>query len=252
MIDDTTQQIINEQASYVQEDSGAGETEQIKQPTAQSQDANTSQISEKEKNLRYLRERAEAAERRSQELERMIQQNNQPKQVVAEEEDELDVSDDMYIEGKQFKKYVKTLQKELKATKKQVEESYQANQVINAEVRLKSQYNDFDSIVTKENLDRLASNKPSLYRSIMASTDIYDRGATAYEMIKATGVAIDPYEQENRRLVENQSKPRAAANIAPQGSENPLTRVGDYDRRILTEDRKEQLRKQVELAKSYR
>lgn len=251
MIDDTTQQIINEQASFVQEDSETAHNNNlVNQPTAQSQDALKAQPSEKEKNLRYLRERAEAAERRSQELERMIQQNNQPKQV--DEEEELDVSDDMYIEGKQFKKYVKTLQKELKATKKQVEESYQANQIINAEVRLKSQYNDFDAIVTKENLDRLAVNKPALYRSIMASNDVYDRGSTAYEMIKATGVAIDPYEQENRRLVENQSKPRAAANIAPQGSENPLTRVGDYDRRILTEDRKEQLRKQVELAKSYR
>lgn len=241
-------QIVQDQASYSQEQTVSEPTQEQVVPKEATRET------EKEHNLRYLRERAEAAERRAQELERAIQLNMTQQQgnKIEIEEDDIDVSDDMYIEGKQFKKYVKNMQKELKSTRKQLEEFNQKSSLANAEVRLKSQFTDFDSVVTKENLEKLSLSKPSLYRSIMASQDIYDRGYTAYEMIKASGVLVDPYEEQNRRIEENKGKPRASANLAPQTAETPLTRVGDYDRRILTNERKDQLLRQVELAKQYR
>jgi hypothetical protein len=71
-------------------------------------------------------------------------------------------------------------------------------------------------------------------------------------MIRASGLVDDNYNSQDRRIEENRSKPRAAANVAPQGSETPLARAGDYDRRVLTEARKTEILKRVEEAKRNR
>ena len=230
--------------------------EQEQNNTQQTSEKPQQQESQKENNMRILRERAEAAERRSLELERMVQMNMSQQQgqkiQIDDSDDDFDLSDDTYIEGKHLKKYVKNLKQELRNTKKQFEEYNQQNAVSNAEMRLKSQFKDFDSVVTKENLDKLASQKPSLYRSILSNPDLYDKGYTAYEFIKNSDILSGQYQEIDRKVEENRSKPRSAANVAPQSGDTPLARVGDYDRRILTEERKDQLRRQVEEAKRYK
>jgi hypothetical protein len=215
---------------------------------------NTAQESQKEANMRILRERAESAERRSLELERMMQMNMSQQQQttkmqIADEEDDFDMSDDTYVEGKHLKKYVKSLKQELRNTKKQFEEYNQQNALTQAEMRLKNQFNDFDIIVTQENLKKLESQKPSLYRTILSNPDVYDKGYAAYELIKHSGILDNQYQELDKRVEENKSKPRSAANAAPQSGDTPLTRIGDYDRRVLSEDRKDQLRRQVAEAK---
>lgn len=213
------------------------------------------QESPKEANIRILRERAESAERRAHELERMMQMNmsqQQNNKMQIDEDDDFDLSDDTYIEGKHLKKYVKGLKQELRNTKKQFEEYNQQNAVTQAEIRLKNQFSDFESVVNKENLERLNAQKPSLYRTILANQDIYDKGYVAYELIKNSGIMSDQYQELDKKVEENRSKPRSAANAAPQSGDTPLTRVGDYDRRILSEERKDQLRRQVEQAKMYK
>jgi hypothetical protein len=206
--------------------------------------------SEKEANLRILRERAEAAERRAWELEQRMNQN-QPAQQNKEDEDddEWDLSDDSFVEGKDLKKYVKKLKKTVKDTHKSLEEFRQRSALEQAELRLKSQFPDFESVVTEENIRKLQQADPVEYRSIMNSGDIYDRGYLAYKRLRDIGVSHHAYEETDERLSSNKNKPRSASNASPQASETPLTRVGDYDRRVLTEERKAQLRRQVEEAK---
>lgn len=214
------------------------------------------QESPKETSMRILRERAESAERRTQELERMVQMNmsqqsnnNHKMNIVDNDDEDFDLSDDTYIEGKHLKKYVKNLKQELRNTKKQFEEYNQQNAAQQAEMRLKHQFSDFDHVVSRENLERLQSQKPVLYRTILANSDIYDKGYAAYELIKNSGILSNQYHDIDRRVEENRSRPRSAANASPQSGDTPLARVGDYDRRTLTEERKDQLRKQVEEAK---
>lgn len=212
---------------------------------------------QKEANISTLRQRAESAERRMQELERLVQMNmsqNQQttKMQLVDDEDDIDVSDDTYIEGKHLKKYFKAIRKELKETKKQLEDNNRENAIASAEIRLKSQYPDFDSVVSTESLKKLQEQKPALFRTIYANTDIGDRGIAAYEFIKSSGIAADEYQSLDKKVEENRTKPRSAANVSPQTSDTPLARVGDYDRRILSEERKDQLRRQVEYAKSLK
>ncbi len=225
------------------------EQEQVtEQPQQTEQDAD---FLSKQASIRVLRERADAAERRNRELESMIQQNmNQQKanKMQIDDSDDFDMSDDTYVEGKHLKKYVKTLKQELKNQRQQFEEFNQKNSVAQAEMRLKSQFNDFDSVVSRENLEKLSMKKPELYRSIISNPDLYDKGHAAYEMIKNSGILTNQYEDIDRRVEENKLKPRSASNAAPQSGDTPLSRAGDYDRRILTEERKAFLRKQSEEA----
>jgi hypothetical protein len=215
------------------------------------------QESEKERNLRILGKRAEDAERRAADLERMLNmkmaENQTPnKPVMVEEDDDFDVPDDNFIEGRQVKKVIRKLKNEVREAKQQFREFQQQSSVSNAEVRLKSEFTDFNSVVSKENLERLASVKPSLYRSIMANQDIYDRGYAAYEMIKNGGIAMETYPDADRRIEENRAKPRSAATAPSQSSDSPLARVGDYDRRTLSEAQKDENMRRVYEAKKFR
>jgi len=216
----------------------AEETQQIEQAQQEPQVAQQpveeqrpQRNADKEYNFRLMRERAEAAERRAAELERM----HAPKQ----EQDRFEIEDDGLVEGKHLRKYdtrTKRIEEELAETKRQL-----ANfTTVSAEMQLRAKYNDFDSIVTDENVERLSREKPALYRSILSNPDLKDKGETAYEAIRAF---LQPrkYEEVDKKIAENKSKPRSSATVNPQSSDSPLARAGDYDRRSLSEARKAEL-----------
>lgn len=198
--------------------------------------------SDKEYNMRQLRERAERAER---ELEYERRAKQQPQQPL--EEDDLDVDADALLEGKHLKKYHKQSRGDLKKTQAQID---QINNAL-SELRLRTAHPDIDTIVTDENLDKLKRSKPHIYRSIIANPDFVDRGQVAYEAI-TTWIKPEKHAEPDRRLEENKSKPRSVGSVGPQASESPLTRVGDYDRRILSNADKDRIMREVQLAKSYR
>ncbi len=219
--------------------------------------------STKDYNLRVLAERAEQAERKAAEYQRYIEslqkQSQQQNHALAQEaysdndlDFDADISDDDYLDGKQLKKVTKTLKQELRQMKQQLQQVNQVNQASAAEMRLRSQYADFDAVVTKENLKTFAKIYPEEYQSIKSNPDLYGMGKTAYTLLKRLGIADSEMEMQEQRLAENKSKPRAAASVGPQISDSPMARLGEYDRRVLTEERKAQLRKQVEEAKRYR
>jgi hypothetical protein len=207
--------------------------------------------SDKESNIRTLRERAEAAERRARELEYTMQQNmTQQKTTKMElvDDDDFHIDDDSLVEGKHFKKLYKKQSQELKEIKKLLEENTSKSTASNAEWRLKTQYTDFDSVVNEENIRKLASLKPALYRSMLSNPDLYDKGESAYDMIKSL-VLTDKYSAQDKRIEENKSRPRSAASAGGQSGETPLAHIAEYDRRTLTEERKAQIRRMVQEAK---
>jgi hypothetical protein len=196
--------------------------------------------SNKEYNMRVMRERAMKAEQRAQELERALQTK------LATKEEEPD--DDSLVEKRHLRKYDSEIGKvtaELESTKKKLEQFTNSS----IEMHLRSKFNDFDTIVTDENMERLAREKPAMYRSILSNPDLKDKGETAYEAI-VTYLQPGKFSEQEKKLAENKAKPKNAATVAPQASDSPLARAGDYDRRILTEERKAELRKEMEDAKS--
>lgn len=222
----------------------------------ENQQDTTTQESKKDINTRNLRERAESAERRTRELEYMIQQNMSQQQgnkiKLVEEEDDFDVSDDTYIEGKHLKKHIKKLKQKNDILEKKFVEFAQKNEATQAEIQLKNRFNDFDSVVNTENLKKLQYQKPELYNIIVAAPHLYDKGHAAYEMIKNSGILNHDYEDVDRRIEQNKSKPRSASNAAPQQGDTPLAHVGDFDRRVLSPERKQEiLKRSLEFSGKY-
>ena len=239
---------MNEALNEVLEQNAPVENEvaaKVAANVALTEEQKPAQESNKEYNLRILRERAEKAEQRAAELERMAQQQQPQQYQQAPQEDEPFVFDDeSLLEGKHLKKYDKNVDTKIKRLEQQIAQYA----LLNTEQRLKNQFNDFDDVVSQENLKNFATIYPDEYRSMMSNPDLYGKGKTAYTMIKNLGLA-ERYEMQEQKLAANKSKPRSAATSTSQVAETPLARVGDYDRRVLTEERKMQLLQQVENAK---
>ena len=56
----------------------------------------------------------------------------------------------------------------------------------------------------------------------------------------------------DKKIEANKMKPKSSSTAGTQTPESPLSRIGDYDRRVLTEEQKEFYRKQVADAKKFR
>jgi hypothetical protein len=213
----------------------------------------------REYNMRVLRERAEKAERALAERERLEAQRVQqpqhqstPQSVPVVEED-FSVNDDDIIEGRHIKKYSQTVTREIKALREELKRQQQYQQQQQAMSKIQTAMPDFQNIVTEDSVKNLAAIYPDEYQAIGHVPDDYSRAKLAYTLIKNYGLSEVHAPEQTARIEENRSKPRTAS-AAPQSqqSTSPLSSLGDYDRRTLSEDRKAQLRKMVSDAKRYR
>jgi hypothetical protein len=198
--------------------------------------------SDREYNMRVMREKMEALERRAMEAERIAQERSMPKQQEAE--------DDALVEQRHLKKVnadVDKMREELANTRKQLEQTNNSS----VEYQLRAKFSDFERVVTDDNMEKLRQEKPALYRSILYNPDLRDKGETAYDAIQ-TFLKPAKFAEADKRLAENAAKPRNASTVNPQASDSPLSRVEDYDRRSLTKaQRDENYREMMEAKKLY-
>lgn len=215
------------------------------------------EIDEQTRNFRAIRDAADRATReRDEALQRLQQyerqsQNNAPQYATDEPEinlDELNIKDDELAEGKHLQK-LKTTIKKLEAKQKQLEQQSYTN---SAEVRLRAQYNDFDKVMTLENIRLFSAAYPELAKSINASNDLYDKAVSAYTLIKRFGIHDEqPYIGDKNRALENIAKPRPTASVSPQKGDSPLEHANVFANG-LTKELKEKLRKEMaEASKRY-
>jgi len=198
-------------------------------------------------NFRAMKEKALAAEKRAQELEAALLASQSQKQTVAQEEEEEEISEvavdaDALVEGKHLSKvnkHIKKLQDQLK--------QYQQQTTLNAtEVRLKSQYPDFDKIVSRDNLESLRMAYPEIAQSLNANPDLYGKAVSAYTMIKKLGIGEeDPYVEEKAIIQRNAAKPKPLASISPQQGDSPLSKANAFANGKLTDELKSQMLKEM-------
>lgn len=121
------------------------------------------------------------------------------------------------------------------------------------ELRIKSKYADFDEIVNKSALEKLAQEDPELAYAIDAAPDMYTKAVAAYKMLKVK--APQPVQEESdiseddRLFYENRNKPRSTNSISPHRGDRPLSQANAFQNG-LTKELKEQLRKEMEEARS--
>ncbi len=229
------------QPSYAKASDGRPEPEQPKPDYVENA---------KERNMRALREKAERYEQELHEATRRLKEYESKKTVIPEESSEedlnLDLRPDELAEGKHLSKVdrkIKRLEEKLSA--------YQAqNAQMTVETRLKSEYPDFDSVVTSNNIKELTSAHPELALALQSTNDLYAKAVTAYTMIRKLGISIDDNTLKERAIVhKNAAKPRPLTSIAPQQADSPLSQANAFADE-LTEDRKKALwQEMVELTK---
>jgi hypothetical protein len=168
------------------------------------------EISDKEKNFLRLRETKEQLERENRELREAFQNKNQQQQQK-QQEDDFGVEDDDLVEGK----VVKKLYQEIRNLKN----SYEQDKIATVPERLKNKFNDFDQVVTQENVEKLKLSEPELYASITSGSDLYAKGVSAYKTLKAMGIVKDdPYLAKKEQVQRNNERPLSAQAIKGQGA----------------------------------
>ena len=213
----------------------------------------------REMNMKTLRERAEAAERKVKDFERQMQERqgySQPtesnKQLDKSADEEITIGDEELIEGKHLKKYISNVTKKYD---RQLQEMKSQSAIDNAERALRAKYSDFDSVITEDNVNNFKALYPEEFSSVMSNTDPYARIKTAYTNIVNFGIAErtegSPQTRDAvRRLEDNRTRPRAAAaSPTTSGSDSPLARVGEFERRVLSDEMKELVRQRLAVSK---
>lgn len=212
------------------------------------QDATAQEPTKQELNFRELREQAKQAKRERDELkqylERLKQQQDpgeyRAQQKQPEPEEDFGLREDDFIEGRHFKKFLKR-QKELEQKVKQYESQSQS---LSVEMQLKSKYRDFDDVVNQKTVDKLRDEYPEVFTTIQTSSDLYNKGAAAYSIIKKLGLSDtkkQEYKQEQQVIQQNNSKPRNP-NANQSAPESPLNSANLFANG-LTKELKEKLRR---------
>jgi len=194
-----------------------------------------------ERNFRNLREQKERAERERDEAiqyARSLQQQK-PAQPEPEEEPDFNIPDDDYIEAKHVKKVMAKLRDVEKRLAKQQPQS--TENVV--DVKLKSQFPDFEKVTTQDNLQRLAREYPEIASTIHNSNgDLYSKAVTAYTMIKKFDIyKEDLYEADREVVQRNAVKPKPSVSIAAQQGASPLTKANEFGSGPLTPELKKKI-----------
>ncbi len=197
----------------------------------------------KDENFNRLRETKEQLERENREL-RNYYDSHAKKQDPPKEEESLGVEDDDLVEGK----VVKRLYNELKELKK-FQQNYEHEKAASIPDRLRSKFDDFEQVVTQENVEKLKKSEPELYASITAGGDLYTKGVSAYKTLIAMGIVKkDTFKSQKEDVQNNHKKPLSTQAIRGQGA---LSEANMFSKG-LTPELKKQLQKEMEQAAKAR
>jgi hypothetical protein len=198
-------------------------------------------MSNKDYNMIMLREEREQYQRERDELARRLAEYEKAQQPQ-EEESLPEVGDGELVEGKHLSK----MGKELKKIKQELAQYQQTAQVNAIEQQVRSSYPDFDKVVTPEAIEELKKRYPSVAATIYQSNDLYNKAASAYDLIKSLGIHKDPvkFEVDKAKIEQNLQKPRVAATLKPQTGTNPLDYANAFANG-LTDDLKDKLNREM-------
>jgi len=233
-------QILEETTQHVGQEVPVTEDQQAEQQQDVTAEQHVEQQEAKEqsyqeKNFAELRQAKDNAERERDAYFKKLQEIDQ-RQAAAKEAapPKPELGDDDLAEGR----HIKELKKEIKEYKQQMNRT-------TVETRIKSNFPDFDSVVTTNTVEKLNMAYPELAATLKASGDLYNTAASAYTMIKKLGLYDGRDHESNRETVhKNSTKPRPLSSVSPQQGESPLSHANAFAHG-LTPELKKKLAKEV-------
>lgn len=211
-------------------ESAHDQTEVQEQP----QRVETKQESPQDRNWREASRALKELRAQNEELRQQLEQLHTRTQQSPEEES----APDDWVTNKRLEKRFRDMEEKIKAR--------EAELVMD---RLKARYNDFDDVVTPENIEYLRENDPELAMSLQAlKDDPFQQGIAAYKMLKKT----EYYQnrdamKEKKRIDENMNKP--VSQNAIRKTTSPLNEANRFDRGLTPELRRQLYQEMVDAAK---
>ena len=199
------------------------------------------------KTLREARERAEhERDALKSQLDRM-QQSETSTHSASQPQDYTIAPDDL-VEGKHLSKY----DRDIKNLKDQLDNYRQQSIEAAVEARVQGQFPDFNSVVSKENIEMLKTAYPEVANTLNSSTDLYSKAVSAYTMIKQLGILTDPAVARQHSLAQrNAAKPRSTASVNAQpGGDGPLSRANAFAEGLTKENKAALYREMLEAKKN--
>lgn len=198
------------------------------------------------RNLRAAREQIEKERDVLQARLSKIEAAQQP--VQPQPPEDFSIAPDDLVEGKhlaQYDRHIKKLQQDLESYKQQTTAA-------TVETRLQAQFPDFDSVVSKENIEMLRSAYPEIASTLNSSTDLYSKAVSAYTMIKKLGILPDASLDKQKALVQaNAAKPRPIASVGAQaGAEGPLSHANAFAEGLTKKVKADLYREMMEAKKN--
>lgn len=209
---------------------------------------------EQKNNFEELRKQKARVERERDEA--MLQLRNfeaQKAQAVAqkqeEQRDSQGLAENDIVEGK----HLKQVNSEMRQLREDLKKYQQQSTEMTTEARLKAQYPDFDTVVSKDNVEALRNAYPEIAQTLNSSSDLYNKAASAYTLIKKFGIGQpDPFAADRAKAQENAAKPRPSASLSPQAGDSPMSNANAFASDTLSADTKKQLYKEMLEAMKYR
>lgn len=191
----------------------------------------------KDRNWRELRAQTERAKQIEREAQEIARERDFYREQAMRNQKTQEVDEDYRTETeKKLSKEMEELRALVARQSQETENAKRQSATARAEQRLAQDYPDIREIVTDENIQRLETEFPELYNSVIASSNIYSVGAAAYEMIIAKGIAqrvqksnMNSYENVQKSNTNpNRNRPKSASTVSPQAGETPIQRAGNF------------------------
>jgi hypothetical protein len=204
-----------------EEEAKSVNNQEVAAPEANSESqAQKQDESSKEMNFARLREKAEASDRKSQELERQLKEiaaklaeRERPPEQPKDELENLSPDD------------IVTVQQAIKLSearaRKIVDETLAERERKSLPSKTKAQFNDFDVVMTKENIEKFEQAEPELADACVKSSNPW---AASYKLIKKFIMTDDNKKVNDSRkiLKENEDKPLSSQSV---GYSTPLSQA---------------------------
>lgn len=238
-----------EENNQVQDELVQDQTQETQEETHNEAEEPTEvqRASDKEENFRHLREKYDKERKEKEDLLKIFMHQQQQyqqasqKKTVEEPEEEYDPDDN--VTNARMKKEMQKLRKELQQMKQEQDN-------VSVDVKIKSQYPDFDRVVSPQNIDILRETEPELAAALHRSGDSYNVAVSAYKLIKKLGIFNEGVSSPEKDLVQNNAKKaKSAASINPSHG-SPLSRANAYSGEFTDEMKDMAYREMMQIIKN--
>jgi len=179
---------------------------------------------ERDEAVRVLRQVEEYAIQQQQQQ----QQYQQPMQQ-APEQSSPDYDDDDIVEGRHLKNEISAIKRQFDTYRQQQEQFVAAQKAQSIELQLKAKHNDFDKVMTYENIAKLRELRPEIAQTLHQSNDIYNKASSTYTLLKELGIYHeDVVNPDMMRAQANSLKPKPVASVSPQRGDSPLSHANAF------------------------